>query len=301
MSSPPVASSSWTRSSERGSLPLIRFMVWLSLAAGRGPSRVLLRIVAAYFLAVGGPARRATREFLTRCLGRPPSLAQAYALFFAFASVVQDRVYFLKDRFELFDIEVEGAELFGSGGTLLMGAHLGSFEALRACGRLRQRRVAMAMYAENARKVNGVLEAIAPGAMRDVVELGRVQSMLELSARLDEGALVGMLADRTLGAEPVLMVPFMGEPAPFPTGPMRMAAALRRPVMFMAGLYRGANRYEVRFEPLADFTDLEGLTRAERDRRVDDAVRAYAAALERHARRAPSNWFNFHDFWAQRP
>jgi len=67
--------------------------------------------------------------------------------------------------FDLFDVAVHGAERFGPGGVLLMGAHLGSFEALRACGRaIGKRRVVMAMYEENARKINAVLEAIGVGA-----------------------------------------------------------------------------------------------------------------------------------------
>ena len=61
------------------------------------------------------------------------------------------------------------------------------------------------------------------------------------------------------------------------------------------GLYRGGNAYDVHFEPLADFTDVE--SRAERDRRVDEAVTRYAKRLEHYAHEAPSNWFNFHDFW----
>jgi predicted LPLAT superfamily acyltransferase len=137
--------------------------------------------------------------------------------------------------------------------------------------------------------------------VHDIVALGRADSMIELAQRLDEGALVGILADRTLGDEPALMIPFLGEPAPFPTGPMRMAAALRRRVIFMAGLYRGGNRYAIRFEEIADFADLEGLTRAAREQRVNEGVAAYAATLERHAREAPFNWFNFHDFWRGAP
>jgi predicted LPLAT superfamily acyltransferase len=77
---------------------------------------------------------------------------------------------------------------------------------------------------------------------------------------------------------------------------MRMAAALRARVFFMTALYRGGNRYEIRFEPLADFADVAGL-RGERDARVKDAVRRYAARLEHYARAAPQNWFNFYPFW----
>lgn len=293
-----AVSADWARAPERGSLPLIRFMVWLSLTLGRPFTRMLLRLVAAYFLAFGGASRRAIAAYLRRCLAREPTLAEQYGVYLAFASTLHDRVYFLKGRFDLFDIERSGTGLVDAGGMLLMGAHFGSFEAMRACGRaLGGRRVVMAMYEDNARRINGVLAAVDPGAMRDVVALGRVESMLELRDRLDEGALVGVLADRTLGEEPTLAVTFLGEEARFPTGPMRMAAALRQRVLFMAGIYRGGNRYEVRLEELADFSALEGLTRAERDARVRAAVERYAARLEHYCREAPDNWFNFHDFW----
>ena len=302
MSSTSSPYAEWARRTERGSMPLLRFMVWASLLLGRAPARILLRLIAAYFLAFSRPARRASRRFLERCLGRAPSLAEQYRLFFSFASVVHDRIFFLRGRFDLFEITQQGAELIEASGTLLMGAHLGSFEVLRSCGRrMGRRRVVMAMYEENARKISSVLAAIDPSAVQDIVALGRVQSMLELSACLDEGAVVGVLADRTFGNEPVMKVPVLGHCASFPTGPMRMAAALRQRVVFMTGLYRGGNRYEIRFEPLADFSNLEGLTHGERDQRVQEAVARYAHRLESFARDAPDNWFNFHEFWGRAP
>jgi predicted LPLAT superfamily acyltransferase len=292
------AQADWVRRSERGSLPIVRFMAWLSLAVGRRASRLLLGGITAYFFATGGKARAAVRAYLGRVLGREPRLREQFAVFSSFASTIHDRIYFLKGRFDLFEIRMHGAELFeGAGGALLMGAHLGSFEAMRACGRaLPGRRVAMAMYEVNARLLHDVLAAIEPSAVQDIVALGRVDSMLELGERLEAGQMVGVLADRTLGAEPTIDVPFLGEPAAFPTGPMRMAAALRRPVYFMAGLYRGGNRYDIHFEKLADFTDL-GAGRGDRELRVAEAVRSYAARLEHFCREAPDNWFNFHDFW----
>jgi predicted LPLAT superfamily acyltransferase len=295
------AATDWARRRERGSLPLIRFMVWWSLVAGRRVSRVLVRGIALYFLATGGAARRATRDFLARCLGRAPTLAEQYRTFFTFAATIHDRVYFMKGRFDLFEILVHGNELFDeAGGALLMGGHLGSFESMRACGKsLIHRRVTMAMYGVQAQNLQAVLEAIAPGASKDIVPLGEVQSMLELQRCLEEGALVGVLADRTFHDEATITVQFMGAPARLPTCPMRMAAALRQRVIFMTGLYRGGNRYELHFEPLADFTRLEGLSRAERDARVAQAVQAFATRLDHHARSAPHNWFNFFDFWGK--
>jgi len=298
MSTPTHAASEWTRRPERGNLAIVRFMASLSLAFGRGPSRLLLRFIALYFFATGGPARRNVRAFLARALGHEPTLREQFRVFFSFAATIHDRLYFLRERFDLFRIEVHGAETFGPGGTLMLGGHLGSFEVLRACGRqLGRRRVVMAMHGENAQRLSGVLGEVSPHARSDIVQLGRANSMLELAARLDEGAVVGFLADRTPGDEPMLAVPFLGSEAAFATGPMRIAAALRRPVIFMAGLYRGGNRYEIRFEKIADFTRSDAMTRAERDAAVREAVAAYARTLERYAREAPDNWFNFHDFW----
>jgi predicted LPLAT superfamily acyltransferase len=290
------AAAEWTRRPERGSPALVRFMVWLSLAIGRPASRPLVRLIALYFFLFSPTARRCSRVCLERCLGRAPTLSERFAVFFTFSSTIHDRLFFLKDRYDVFDVRVYGGELFAEGGHLLMGAHMGSFEAMRAAGHHHgHRRVSMAMYESNAR-LRAILGAINPDAMGDVVALGRLDSMLQLSARMDAGDLVGLLADRTFGEEPVHRVSFLGTPAPFPTGPMRMAAALRRKVYFMVGLYRGGNRYDLHFEELADFTSIEP---GRRDAQVRAGIEKYAARLEHYCRIAPDNWFNFYDFWGR--
>jgi len=299
------AHAEWVDRSERGSPFLMRFMARMSLGLGRAPARVILYGIAAYFLAFSAAARRHSREFLALALGRPPTLAEQYRHFLAFASTVHDRVFFVAGRMEPFDVRVHGAEVFDTlpegTGAFLMGAHLGSFAALRAFGRARTpRRLVMAMLPENARKLQAALSAIDPRASEGILALGRMDSMLKLRDLLDGGALVGVLADRTPGLEAVVRVPFLGRPADFPTGPMRLAAMLRSRVIFMAGLYRGGNRYDIHFETLADFSGAEATSRVERDRRVGEAVARYASRVEHHARADPFNWFNFHDFWAER-
>jgi predicted LPLAT superfamily acyltransferase len=75
---------------------------------------------------------------------------------------------------------------------------------------------------------------------------------------------------------------------------MRAAALLRRPMIFMLGLYRGANRYHVVFELVADFS---AVGRAQRAAAVEHAITRYVALLEKYCRSDPYNWFNFFDFW----
>jgi predicted LPLAT superfamily acyltransferase len=90
----------------------------------------------------------------------------------------------------------------------------------------------------------------------------------------------------------------LGRETGLPTGPMRAAAILRRPVIFMAGLYRGGNRYHVVFEPIADFSTTPA---REREAEVHRAIERYAGLLDRYCRSDPFNWFNFFDFWRTQP
>ena len=234
----PTTGASWTQKPERSNLAILRFMVWLSLRLGRRASRIVLYGIAAYFLVFAPAARRASRAYLARALGRRPKVADGFRHVLSFATTIHDRVYLLNERFDLFDIEIVGEDLIRAAGVsgqgvLLMGAHHGSFEAMRALGRQRNDPViTVLMYEENARMVNATLAAINPLATQDIIPLGRMDSMLQAQEKLAAGHVVGMLADRGLGDDPKRTVDFLGAPAPFPIGPFRVAAMLRRPVLF---------------------------------------------------------------------
>ena len=290
----------WAVRPERSNRAMLRLMTWISLRLGRAPARLVLAGISLYFLLFAPAAKAASRAYLRRALDREPTFSDLFRHFHSFASTIHDRVFLLNARFDLFQAEVQGEDvirqvLAAGRGAFLMGAHMGSFEAVRAIGRRQPGlRVAMVMYEENARKLNAALAAINPAAVQEIIPLGQIDSMLRVQASLDEGMVLGVLGDRTLGGDPTVRIPFLGAAAEFPVGPMRLAAMLKRPVLFMGGLYLGGNRYAIHFERLADFSDVE---RPERAATIDAAVRAYAVCLERHCRAAPYNWFNFFDFW----
>ena len=290
----------WAVRPERSNRSMLRLMTWISLRLGRAPARFVLAGISLYFLLFAPAARAASRAYLRRALDREPTFADLFRHFHSFASTIHDRLFLLNARFDLFRVAVQGEDviqdvLAAGRGAILMGAHMGSFEAVRAIGRRQPGlRVAMVMYEENARKLNAALAAINPAAVQDIIPLGQLDSMLRVQACLDEGMVLGVLGDRTLGGDPTVRIPFLGAAAGFPLGPMRLAAMLKRPVLFMSGLYLGGNRYAIHFERLADFSDVE---RSGRDAAIQSAVAAYAACLERHCRAAPYNWFNFFDFW----
>ncbi len=298
--SPGAAAPAWLQHKERGRLLLLRFMTWLSLTLGRRLTRPVVYGIALYFLLAVPAARAASRSYLQRVTGRPASWRQMYGHILAFASTIHDRVYLLNDRHDLFEIHTYGEELFQdpeacNGGLMIFGAHVGSFEVLRTLARKNTaRRVCAAMYPENARHLNSMLARVNARIIDDIIPLGRLDAIFTLNEQIQAGAMVALLADRAVGPDAHLPVPFLGEPAPFPMGPFKLAAIVRRPVYFMTGLYRGGNRYDIHFERLADF---DHIAPGQRDAAIEAAIRRYAELVERHCRLAPYNWFNFYDFW----
>jgi predicted LPLAT superfamily acyltransferase len=296
----PNRTAEWIGSRERGSVALLRLMALLSLRLGRRLSRVALYGIALYFFLFAPAARRQSRRYLRRALGRMPRADERFRHLLTFATTIHDRVYLINQQYDKFNITIEGEALmraqFERGqGAFLMGAHMGSFEVIGSVGRRQPGlHVSMAMYEDNARKINTILAAINPHALPDLISLGHRDALLRLADRLDRGAFVGMLGDRTLGDEAVHEVMILGERAYLPTGPMRAAALLRRAVIFMAGLYRGGNRYHVIFAPVADFS---AVAPKQRESAVCEAVARYAALLDQYCRSDPYNWFNFFDFW----
>lgn len=306
-SPPPPA---WAARRERGSLLALKFMAWLAVTAGRPVARLLLHPITLYFLVFGREARRHSRRYLGRALERPVTWRDQYRHFHTFASTVLDRVYFVRNRLDSFDLTMRGDEgceetingrQVGVQGGFLLGAHLGSFESLHATGKsFPGMKVTMVMYPDNAKKIHGVLQAVAPDFKLAVIGIGNPGSTLAIRDALDDGRLVGLLGDRYLGAEsarsPAIALPFLGVNANFSDGPLRLAMLLKRRVIFMVGLFLGGRRYDVRFETMADFRN-PPRDPAEKEALIRQALQDYVARLESLCREAPYNWFNFHDFW----
>ncbi len=279
---------------------VLRLMAWVSMHLGRRASRLPLYGIALYFFLFAPAARRHARRYLRLALRREPNMRDRFRHLLYFSTTIHDRVFLLNGRDDLFDITIEGAAVMdaqvASGrGAFLMGSHMGSFEVVSTVGKRKPGlHVAMAMYEANARKINAILAAVNPAANTEVIPLGTIDAMLKISEHVEGGSFVGVLGDRTLGAEPLQEVTVLGERTHLPTGPMRTAAILGCSVIFMVGLYRGGNRYHVVFAPLADFSNIPPGARATA---VREAIERYAALLDRYCRSDPHNWFNFFDFW----
>ncbi|MHB1736513.1 MAG: LpxL/LpxP family acyltransferase [Acidithiobacillus sp.] len=292
----------WFSSPERGSRFMLHLMIWISKKMGRTVGRMVLHLIAGYFLLFAPSARVASRGYLTRVLKRRADVRDIYRHFLTFATTIHDRVYLLCNEDSPFTIQshlskdVEQA-IADMRGALLVGAHLGSFEVLRSVGlKYPGMPVVMVMYEDNAKKLNATLAGMKTGERPNIIPLGRWDTMLRVQEQLEMGALVGFLGDRSVGTEKKRIIPFLGEPAAWPSGTFRIAALLNRPLYFMAGLYTGPRHYEIFINQIADFSSVEKM---DQDKAIQDAMLTYVNEVEKYCHMAPYNWFNFYYFWVK--
>lgn len=294
----------WLERPEGGSAWALRLFTAVALGLGRTVSRLFLLPITAYFLLRRAPERRASRAYLARVLGRVPSWLEVARHFHTFAGVTLDRVYYLTQSPDYFDTRLVGIEQLHHAmdlgrGVLLIGAHVGSFDALRATSTLRPDvTVRVVLDAEHSPILSALLRQLNPKIAEGIINPRQdgTAVALEIGAALNSGALVTMLGDRGRPGNATVSAEFLGSPAEFPTAPWQIAAALHVPVVLCAGLYRGGRRYDLYFELVGEQLHVE---RSHRQQQLRVLVQDYADRLAALLRSAPYNWFNFYDFWNQ--
>lgn len=290
----------WVDLPERSNTLAMHIIARLALTLGRPAARSLLYPICLYFLIFSFKTRASSTKYLRKILSREPSFADTFRHYHTFAATLLDRVFLMDDQFSRFDVCVHDEDILTDmatrgEGCILLGAHMGSFEIIGALGRRKTgTKISFVMYEENARKLNSVLNAINPAHPLKVISLGKFDSMLKVESALNQGEFIGMLGDRTLQSEGSVACQFLGEQARFPSGPIHVAAILKRPIVLMFGLYRGDNRYDIYFERLIDTWHMPTLTH---DLLLKRTLHRYVERVAHYCHDAPYNWNNFYDFW----
>jgi predicted LPLAT superfamily acyltransferase len=283
-----------------------RFAIWLIREAARRCGRRFVRPflypITLYFYLRRRVERQASATYLARVHRRAVGPLAVLAHIHAFASIILDRVFLLTRGFAPFDIRLHGydqlqAQIARGHGVLLLGAHLGSFEALSV---LKQERpdlpLKVVMDRQQTADLNRLLYTMNPDVARQIIEVGTDpgEFALQLQSVVQQGGIIGLLGDRIRGGESAVTARFLGAPADFPAAPYLIASMLKVPIVLGFGIYRGGNRYDLHFEVLAESIQIP---RGERPARLREWVQRYAERLEHYTRLAPDNWFNFYDFW----
>lgn len=247
-----------------------------------------------YFLHHNRPRRSVVRAM--ERMGLPAPWWRALGAYTQYTLLLVDRHYIAAGRLEP---ELEwgdpaafallAAAVADPAPLVLLGNHLGALEmavpALQAHGGTVR---AVAVQDPGARRllenVGDPAERVGDGST--IVADGSIQSGLRMLKALRAGEVLAFKADRPLpGSKDREAVRIFGELAELPRGPEEVARLAKARAIAVSVFRTGPGRFRLLAEDLGVVRD------------AGDAVRGYAASLERHARARPSQWFNFYPYW----
>ncbi|MBL4648014.1 MAG: lipid A biosynthesis acyltransferase [Gammaproteobacteria bacterium] len=288
-------SQQWLHTAERSTKIALLFMRWVSLHLGRTFTRLLIPIICLYFILFSQQGWRASKKFLAKTRNKKITLSNIYRHYWTYGAVILDRVYFTANKSSLFDIRIHGEHLLknilhNKQGCILLGSHLGSFDALRALAvHQHQLPLKVLMYPQGSQQLTKYMDQIHPQLAESMIVTGQADSLLKAYDALQQGYLLGILNDRVMNHEKSLPCQFFNETIHLPTGPLKLAKLSKVPVILFFALYRGNNRYDIHFESFTECYQSQDMA---------TLLQRYANRLEYYAKDAPYNWFNFYDYWS---
>ena len=229
-------------------------------------------------------------------LGRQVTAAyRSYARYWVetFRLVRETRSFFL-ERFECRGVEAIDQALERGTGVIVVGAHLGNWDA------------AGAWAAATGRPITAIAEVLRPRRLFDFFVTHRERlgisivpaeggAIRKLVAAVEEGRIVAIVGDRDLrGRGP--RVSFFGETATLPSGPALVALRTGAPLVVM-GVY-GVRRANGRRGWVGQILEPIEPPREPGPDAVNLLTQEIAVHLERLIARHPEEWHVFQPFWS---
>jgi lauroyl/myristoyl acyltransferase len=187
------------------------------------------------------------------------------------------------------------AALEAGRGAVVVTGHIGSWEVAAKRLRAGDVPVHLVMSQEmDAATQEFVASARSRSGVRVVLSDASVFSSLGLVRALRRNEIVAIQLDRAAGAGGVRLLPFLGAPAPFPSGPFVLARLAGSPVIPVFAPRLGRRHYRVEIGRPVDVPRTARAPAA-----LDRVMGQVVAQLEEAIRRHPWQWFQFAPFWPE--
>ena len=247
------------------------------------------------YVAVDGRGRRASYAFFRQRLGygRLHSALHVFRNMYNMGKVIIDRFAAYAGR--QFNMVGDHRMLYDAlcpdGSYMLLSSHVGNYE-LSGYMIPSPRPVKTLVYAGENDVVMQQRSRLFSGCNVEMIPVKADMSHLfALNDAFQNGEVVSVTADRSMGSSKVLRCRFFGEDTSFPAGPFTLAVR-REATVYAVFVVKESVR---RFRAVVELLKADGDNYSAK---VQSMAQAYASALERVARAYPDQWFNFYDFWA---
>lgn len=281
-----------SRGGRWGYLFFVHAIKWLGL----GFAYSVLSMVVIYFIPFAPKATAAIWRYCRerRGLGKFRSIIELYRHYYIFGQTLIDRITlraglvnrynFIFDNYDRF-IEI----INGQQGVVMIGAHVGCWEAGSAFFGKYGKKINIVMYDNEHTEIKEVLkENCEHGNNFKIIAVNQdpLNLILKIKEALDKGEYICFNGDRYMNAKETFPVEFMGASALMPSGPFKIAAKCRMPVVFYYAMREPNRTYRFIFTEAHVEHNKPGIL-----------LEQYIESLENLLERYPRQWFNFYNFW----
>jgi len=179
-------------------------------------------------------------------------------------------------------------------GVIGITGHIGNFELIAAYFSLRGYRMSVVGRELYDPRLDRLLVRNRESVSLENIPTSR--GVKPIMRALKAGRFLGVLADQDSSRVRGVFVNFFGRPARTPAGPGLLSYKTGSPIIPMAILRKGKNRYKIVVKPRVEL----GFS-GDREKDLIDLTQEYTSVLESIIREHPSQWLWMHDRWRSKP
>lgn len=290
---------SW-KGQTRGGVLGYKIFVWTLKHLGISFAYFLLYFVVTYFIFASGKAFGSLYRYFRHIQGynRIRSLFSIYRNYYIFGQVLLDKTAMLAGFQSKFTFDFEGEEYLRQmvNGGLLISGHVGNWEiAGQLLNRLEKNINILLLDAEHQQIKKYLSGVLTTRNVNFIVIKEDYSHLTDIKKAFENGEIIAMHGDRFIEGNKIMIFDFLGKPAPFPVGPVNIAARFGIPVSYVFAIKESRKHYHFYATPLRTVPFSNNLKK--RDEFLREALGAFVLAFETIVKKYPLHWFNYYDFW----
>lgn len=290
------SSKQWSGKSRGGRFGY-QFFVYTIRFLGVRCAYCFLAFIVIYFIPFAPKSTRSIWRYnrQRRKLGVLQSLKELYCHYYVFGQTLIDKIAMkggMSKRYKYeFDNYQRFLEILNSGdGVVMIGAHIGSWEAGVGFFGTYGKKINIVMFDAEHRQIKEVLDDNAESENNyNIIAINEdaIAAMLQMKIALNNGEYICFNGDRYIGKDNTYATMLLGSPVLMPSGPFKIAAKCRVPVVFYYSMRENNRTYRFIFEEPKSVSKVT----------PEELVKQYAQSLENIIIKYPRQWFNFYDYW----
>ncbi len=260
---------------------------------------VVLILVSFYYLVFSFSSTRTSYFYFRKRLkySLPKTVVSIYKNYYYFGQTLIDRFAIAAGYKDQFSFDFDGIDkidaLFGKGkGGILFSAHLGNFNVARYFfekAEFKNEAVVNLLVTDQENEaLQEYVGATSKGAtMKFIVIKDDMSHIFKMNEVLENNEVIIFAADRYVEGIQFIEKDFLGKPVKFPSGPYKLAARKKLPILFLYIMKESASHYHFYAKEASESMEYK----------PSKILEEYIRNLEIMIRKYPLQWFNFYDYW----